>query len=200
MTCPEDAEDVVRLALSGDSKAVGQFLRSIEPAVIRIANRYAAKSGMDADDLANEARLHAVKKLTEYDPAKGVALFPFIHQHMVWRVIRVIKDLAGAARLPKHVWEHGEKPARAISIDDPRFLKPSSRDLQIEVFEKTQAVRRALSGLPARDAQILLLRAEDETLPDIGKTLGISKQAVAQAEKKAMHRLREAVLRIEVTP
>jgi len=193
------SDDVVLLARAGNKKAVDRFLYSIERAVMDIATRYAAKSGVDADDLANEARLRAVIALGEYDPGRG-ELFPFVHQRMVWRVIRVIKDLVGAARLPTFNWERGERPPRATSLDDPGYVPPSSRDVLIDVFEKTQEIRRALAQLPPRDAMILLRRADEATLPESGKEIGISKQAVAQAEKKAMRRLREMMMQADALP
>jgi RNA polymerase sigma-70 factor (ECF subfamily) len=70
--------------------------------------------------------------------------------------------------------------------------------------ERRRAVREALGSLPARDAEILLLKYTEEwSCRDMAKHLGVSETAIEARLHRARGRLRQALARcsaIEVFP
>jgi RNA polymerase sigma-70 factor (ECF subfamily) len=72
------------------------------------------------------------------------------------------------------------------------------------LIERRRAVREALGSLPARDAEILLLKyTEDWSCRDMAAHLGVSETAIEARLHRARQRLREALARssaIEVFP
>jgi RNA polymerase primary sigma factor len=75
-----------------------------------------------------------------------------------------------------------------VAGDDPL---PEER---VEVALRSQALRRALSVLPARERHVLALRyglagTEPRTLEEIGQTLGLTRERVRQIELDALRRL-----------
>ncbi len=81
-------------------------------------------------------------------------------------------------------------------LPDPAALRP---DAAAEAREIADAVRAALAGLTPRDRAILAARhgldgEPPRTLQEIGHTLGLTRQAVQQAEARALARLRDPAL------
>jgi len=82
-------------------------------------------------------------------------------------------------------------------LPDPTALRP---DDEAETHALAAAVRAALVALSPRDRAILVARhgldgEPPRTLQDIGRHLGLSRQAVQQAEARALARLRRPTLR-----
>jgi len=82
-------------------------------------------------------------------------------------------------------------------LPDPAALRP---DDVAEAQELAAAVRAALATLPPRDRAILAARhgldgQPPRTLQEIGRGLGLTRQAVQQAEARALARLRRPTLR-----
>ena len=82
-------------------------------------------------------------------------------------------------------------------LPDPAALRPHD---EAEAQELAAAVRAALAGLPPRERAILAARhgldgEAPRTLQEIGHRLGLTRQAVQQAEVRALARLRLPALR-----
>ena len=82
-------------------------------------------------------------------------------------------------------------------LPDPAALRPHD---EAEAQELAAAVRAALAGLPPRERAILAARhgldgEAPRTLQEIGHRLGLTRQAVQQAEARALARLRLPALR-----
>ena len=81
-------------------------------------------------------------------------------------------------------------------LPDSAALRP---DDAAEAQELAAAVRAALAGLTPRDRAILAARhgldgEPPRTLQEIGRSLGLTRQAVQQAEARALARLRRPAL------
>jgi RNA polymerase primary sigma factor len=86
--------------------------------------------------------------------------------------------------------------------DENRTLADTIPDLEVESPEGTavenlmqQQVRDVLDALPAREAQVLMLRygfadGRSHTLQEVGEKLGITRERVRQIETQAMSRIR----------
>jgi len=82
-------------------------------------------------------------------------------------------------------------------LPDPAALRP---DVEAEAQEVAVAVCAALATLPPRERAILTARhgldgEAPRTLQEIGHRLGLTRQAVQQAEARALARLRLPSLR-----
>jgi RNA polymerase primary sigma factor len=67
-------------------------------------------------------------------------------------------------------------------------------DEQVEVTLRSEALKEALSALPWRERQVLVLRyglvdAEPKTLEEIGRQLGLTRERVRQVEVESLKRL-----------
>ncbi len=120
-----------------------------------------------------------------------------------------IDEVAAEARLtPERVAEVRELPRAITSLDRPlgdedgatigdMIAAPSEEPLaELDVSLRSEALERALAGLPDRDAEVLRLRFglgdhEPQTLADVGRTLGVSRERVRQIETGALRRLAE---------
>ena len=90
----------------------------------------------------------------------------------------------------------GETATLGDLLPDPAAPQP---DAEAEARELAAAVRTALAGLTPRDRAILAARhgLDGEplrTLQEIGRSLGLTRQAVQQAEARALARLRRPAL------
>ncbi len=90
----------------------------------------------------------------------------------------------------------GETTTLGDLLPDPAALRP---DAAAEAREIADAVRAALAGLTPRDRAILAARhgldgEPPRTLQEIGRSLGLTRQAVQQAEARALARLRRPAL------
>jgi RNA polymerase primary sigma factor len=67
-------------------------------------------------------------------------------------------------------------------------------DEQVEVTLRSEALKQALSALPWRERQVLILRyglvdSEPKTLEEIGRRLGLTRERVRQVEVESLRRL-----------
>jgi len=90
----------------------------------------------------------------------------------------------------------GETTTLGDLLPDPAVDRP---DAEAEAHALAAAVRTALAGLTPRDRAILTARhgldgEPPRTLQEIGRSLGLTRQAVQQAEARALARLRRPAL------
>lgn len=159
-----------------------ELCRSHSALVCRFA-AMAAGSGVEADDLAQEALLKAVRNLDRYDPSRGSI------DRWLWRiVVNVARDQhrSGArrralwTRLLEHWYEaEGTVEGRALdSIDNQELME-------------------AIRSLSERDRLLVALRfGADLDLAGVGQAVGLSTDSAGQAVLRALARLRS---RLEAT-
>lgn len=166
-----------------------ELLNIFEKDILKISRYYAKIAKLDEDDLANEGRLAAVKIFDDWNPSKGVELFPFVHERIKWTIIKVSKNLSGAVRIPTYKWSQGVRPSKTTKVEDA-VLRTHHNEISIEdkIF-----LEQVIKNLADRDIKILIMRAVDESLEEIGATFKISKQMVHKAELKAIKKCRELV-------
>ncbi len=120
-----------------------------------------------------------------------------------------VAEIAQEARLPEErVAMVRDLPRAVTSLDRPvgdddgatlgeLVAAPDEEPLaELDVSLRNDALEQALAELPERDAQVLRLRfglgdAEPQTLGDIAKTLGVSRERVRQIQAEALRRLAE---------
>jgi RNA polymerase primary sigma factor len=118
-----------------------------------------------------------------------------------------LEEIAEEASLPIHQAHEVRAAARAsTSLDQPVGEQEDAvfgdfvagddplPEEEVEVSLRSQALSAALSSLPERERQVLVLRyglhdAEPKTLEEIGRRLGLTRERVRQIELESLRRL-----------
>jgi RNA polymerase sigma factor (sigma-70 family) len=141
-----------------------------------------ARSSSDADDIAQEALLKAIRALDSFDPRRGSP------ETWLWRiVVNSARDMHRGERRRLAVF------ARLADLwsEPPQNVE----SLAIERISNGQLLE-AVRSLPARDRTLIGLRfGADLDLETVGRTLGLTDAAAGRAVLRALARLRN---RLEV--
>ena len=132
----------------------------------------------DAEDLAQEALLRAMRALDRFDPARGSI------EGWLWRiVVNLATDRGRAARRSESLWAGLVVRARAEAA-------PSAELLALDRIRDAQLLA-AVRSLPKRQRTLIALRfGADLGYSEIGALVGDSEQAVKQATYRALSALR----------
>jgi RNA polymerase sigma-70 factor (ECF subfamily) len=158
-----------------------ELCRRYAPSVCRFAAMM-TRTSPDADDLAQDALLRAVRAIGSYDPTRGTP------EAWLWRIV------VNAARDSAHRGERARALLERLAFNSPR---------ESESVETT-----VLANLRDDDlhAQLRLLRYRDRTLlalrygagldtAEVGAAIGLSPESAGTAIRRALARLRS---RLEV--
>jgi RNA polymerase sigma-70 factor (ECF subfamily) len=140
-----------------------------------------AGSDLDADDLAQEALLKAVRSLETFDRAKGGM------DRWLWRIVmNVAKDSHRARARRAGLWQRlvtAWSTQPATNVEDRALDSITRRDLLL-------AIRR----LAERDRMLIALRfGADLDLATVGEAVGLSADSAGQAVLRALGRLRRGL-------
>jgi RNA polymerase sigma-70 factor, ECF subfamily len=175
-------------ALSSTASTTGaitpeELCERYSPSVCRFA-AMAAGSTTDADDLAQEALLRAVRGLRTYDASRGSM------EAWLWRVVvNAAKDAAGSRQRVRDLVER---------LGATALLESESVEDTVLIRLRDAALHKQLRRLPTRDRTMLALRyGVGLDSRQIGEALGLSSDSAAKAIRRALARLRA---RLEETP
>jgi len=134
-----------------------------------------ARGNAEAEDIAQEALLKAIRKLDAYDPARGSI------EAWLWSiVVSAARDAGRAAGRRLALWERLTRlPEQSESIET------------IESIVLDAQLLDAVRGLPSRDRTLIALRfgaGLDHAAS--GAAVGISAAAATMALRRALHHLR----------
>lgn len=168
--------------------------------VTSIADRYARSFRMvDRDDLIQAGMLALLTASRRYDPDRGAGLMTY-----AWRLIKQQMRREIGVNRKTHKLEPKERhlslqaPVAANderSILDTLHVRATQVD-ELVANERRAALSEALGVLSAIERATIVGRFVDErTLADLGAELGVTRQAVEQAEKRALGKLRDRLRR-----
>ncbi len=185
MTTQEERLDaVVADAVAGDRDALREVLETIRPFVVRYCRaRVGAfeRSGLSADDVAQEVCLAAVMALPRYRD-RGRPFLSFVYgiaAHKVADAYRAVgRDLSCCP---------------TESVPERPASEPGPEQSAIDADSLTR-MSELLEVLPAKQREILILRvvvglSAEETAEAVGSTAG----AVRVAQHRALARLKSAI-------
>jgi RNA polymerase sigma-70 factor (ECF subfamily) len=142
-----------------------------------------AGSTADADDLAQDALLRAVRGLATFDPLRGSL------ESWLWRIVaNTAKDSAWRRQRARDLLIKAAlfAPREAESVEDAVLSRLRDADLHTQ-----------LRLLPYRDRTLLALRfGVGLTTEDVGAAVGLNPDSAGKAIRRALARLRG---RLEVT-
>jgi RNA polymerase sigma factor (sigma-70 family) len=133
-----------------------------------------ARGDVEAEDLAHDALIKAIRRLALYDPARGSV------EAWLWRiVVNTARDAGLTARRRFELLSRLQSEAASASVSAPA---PTVRDDQLMT---------AIRDLKPRDRAVVALRfGADLDYDGVGTALGISTAAAGVATRRALRRLR----------
>ncbi|MGH3961378.1 sigma-70 family RNA polymerase sigma factor [Mycobacterium sp.] len=185
MTLPEERLDtVVADAAAGDRDALREVLETIRPIVIRYCRaRVGAseRSGLSADDVAQEVCLAAITALPRYRD-RGRPFLAFVYGIAAHKVADAHR---AAGRDPSY-------PADSLPERRSAEAGPEQRALEADSVTR---MNELLEILPDKQREILVLRvvvglSAEETASAVGSTPG----AVRVAQHRALTRLKSEIV------
>ncbi|WP_166902958.1 sigma-70 family RNA polymerase sigma factor [Mycobacterium sp. DL440] len=185
MTSSGDRLDVVVAeAVAGDRNALSEVLEIIRPIVVRyVRARVGAteRSGLSADDVAQEVCLAAITALPRYKD-QGRPFLAFVYGIAAHKVA----DAHRAA---------GRNRAEPTEVVPERFSLDAGPEQSALDTESSERMARLLSVLPEKQREILILRvvvgmSAEETAEAVGSTAG----AVRVAQHRALARLKNEIM------
>jgi RNA polymerase sigma-70 factor (ECF subfamily) len=167
---------------AGAALSAEELCRRYSPSVCRFAAMVSGRS-TDADDLAQDALLRAVRAIRTYDPTKGSP------ETWLWRiVVNTARDSARRRERARWLLERlaFAAPRESQSVEAAVLTRLRDADLHTQ-----------MRLLPHRDRTLLALRygAGLDTV-QVGAAVGLSPDSAGKAIRRALARLRA---RLEVT-
>ena len=136
-----------------------------------------SSSPADAEDLAQEALLRAVRSLGRFDPSRGPI------EAWLWRIVANAAKDAASRRQRIHdiaVRVRLQTPREAATVEDAVLTSLRNEDLRAHLRE-----------LPLRDRMLLALRyGAGLDTREVGAAVGLNGDSAARAIRRALARLR----------
>lgn len=186
MTSTESGlDDVVAAAVRGDRDALSQVLSAIRPVVVRYCRARvgtAERSGLSADDVAQEVCLAVIAALPRYQD-QGRPFLAFVYGIAAHKVADAHRAMA----------RDKSDPAENLPEQLDRHAGPEQEALNSESSRRMQAL---LEVLPEKQREILILRvvvglSAEETADAVGSSAG----AVRVAQHRALQKLKAEMTR-----
>lgn len=179
----------------GDKEAFKILIESNLGLVLKIANERKFKQ-YSKEDIIQEGNIGLMKAARYFDWRKGFRFSGFAYKVIyskIYEWVRNNKKLKKQISLESPIYENGngEKISLIKSLENK---EDESQDRIFEKIELKDYFNKAFNCLSKKEKDIIKLRfgIDDgvrETLENIGKLYGISKQRVQQLEIKALFKL-----------
>jgi RNA polymerase sigma-70 factor, ECF subfamily len=180
----ERLDAVVAEAVAGNRGALREVLETIRPIVVRYCRARvgtAERSGLSADDIAQEVCLAAITALPRYKD-QGRPFLAFVYGIAAHKVA----DAHRAA---------GRNRADPTDMVPERFSTEAGPEQLVLEAESSARMTKLLAVLPEKQREILILRvvvgmSAEETAEAVGSTAG----AVRVAQHRALARLKAEII------
>lgn len=216
LTKEEEAKLMVSAA-AGNKIAQNKLVESNLRFVVKIASLYKGK-GLDLEDLISEGNSGLMIAAQKIDPSKNVRFITYAAWWIRQSITKALYDSGKAVRIPLNrkdefatdkwdsvsIYENiGNSESKDISLcdslADDKYANPEAE--LFDQFDKA-ALKEAFSHLSEMEKAILVYRyglnGEDRMmLTEVGKKLGISREAVRQKEIKIINKIKSYVLEPE---
>jgi RNA polymerase sigma-70 factor (ECF subfamily) len=181
----EPTIELVLRAQSGDRLAVEALLERCLPPLKRWAHGRlpsSARGHLDTGDIVQECALHVLGRLDHFEPRHVGAMQAYLRQSVINRIRDEIRRV-GRRPTPSELTE--EHPSDGTT--------PIEAAIQAEAYER---YRQALSGLSAKDRELVVARVEVQwSAGEIADRFGMrsidaARMAISRALKRLSQRLR----------
>jgi RNA polymerase sigma-70 factor (ECF subfamily) len=176
----EPTVELVIKARSGDRVAVEALLQRCLPKLRRWAHGRLpayAREGLDTGDLVQEAALHLLKRIDDFQPRHVGAMQAYLRQSVINRIRDEIRRV-------------GRHPAPDELTEEPPADAPSPLEVTIQK-ESYDRYRSALNRLSSRDRELVVTRMEAQwNLAEVAARFGFpTADAARMAVNRAIKRL-----------
>ncbi len=158
--------------------------------VVSIAKKH-VRQGEDLFTLVSDGNVSLMKAVEKFDYSRGFKFSTYASWAIMKNYARSIPEQR--SRMTKLQTGHDER----LDIEPDPVDRVAAADRRMEGVR--QALNEVLGELPDRERTILIrhyglaVGSSPETLEEIGKTFGVSKERARQLEKRALKKLREMV-------
>lgn len=203
---PKEEKECYRLWKStGDAKYRNQIIQGVYPLVVRMVQPY-RDTGIDPDELVNEAILAAINAFEKWNPEKS-RFSTYMSRPIQWRISHYLKKScpifsrkAGGGRFvrpdPRKREASRFSTTMGSSQDDILSLLCSTDPVPDEAMEDSDMLdyaRDAFHALDPQDQNIVARRLDDEGYRSISSDLGVSQEGARQIYIRAAEKMREHI-------
>lgn len=198
--------DLIRRHQGGDRTAAGVLLKAHAPFIVSVVKRYGKT--IDFEDALQDGQMGFLTALNKFDPGRGFALTTYA-KHWIRAAVSRARENDGLVRVPVNQQPAMRKTGelarfRPVSLDAPLgddgersmldgFVDDGAiADVEIERTENragaVATIELAMRGMSEREHAVVrrrLLTEEPETLDEIGKSFGVSRERIRQIEAQA---------------
>jgi len=176
----EPTIELVLKARNGDRAAVEALLQRCLPKLRRWAHGRLpahAREAIDTGDLVQEAALHLLQRVDDFEPHHVGAMQAYLRQSVINRIRDEIRRV-------------GRRPTAVELVEEPPADTPSPLELTLQ-NESYDRYHGALERLAARDRELVVARIEAQwSFADIAERFGMtSADAARMAVNRALKRL-----------
>lgn len=184
---PPSDEDLVTRHLRGDREAFAELVARYSGRVFHLVFRFTADRLL-AEDMTQESFLRAYAALP-----RSRAELPF--RPWLYRIaVNLCRDWARRSRHQPLLFTELEADESSSMVEELPDGAPSPLD-HLEAEERQEAIRSALSRLPAADRLLMTLRYDEElTYAQMGEALGLPAATVGTNLFRAKRRLQAALV------
>jgi RNA polymerase primary sigma factor len=204
-----DEQAQVARASRGDREAVEALISSNLPYVIHIAKEFRGR-GLPFEDLIAEGCVGLLKAIRGYRAANGTRFMTYATFWVRKQILAAAADQPHTIHVPRYARQHGHDQVRVLRLDGPRtpdgnqsladrlrHPDPLPAETLMEC-ERKRLVRREMLRLVTRERAVIAWRyglggQDPQTLNEIARRLGLSKERVRQIEVSALARLRAVI-------
>ena len=199
-------ENLVRLALAGDTLALGELFRLYEPILRKLISRKLdprIASRLDVSDVIQEVQVEVVRRLLEFSGNAEITMLDwmrFLTKQKMAEIVR--RNITAQSRDVRR-----EQPiVRSRNGDSSLVLaahilaKVNSPSSVVSKAEVARIVNDAVNKLEEIDREVLLLRHVEQLKTDAtAERLGISQNACRQRHIRALKQLRELLMQCDLS-
>lgn len=170
-------DETLASAKAGSRAAIDEVFRATMWLVRWRANTYPVDNDT-RDDLISIGHLAVFDAVRTYRPTKGV-FAGWVTQWVHARMSTAIRSTGRRETYLAEYAEHQREPEMPLNADEA-----------LEADEEGYVLRRAVASLRAPHRAVIQARLKGKTLEQVGKELGITREATRQREIAAIERLR----------
>jgi RNA polymerase primary sigma factor len=201
-----DEQTRVTRARNGDREAINLLMSSHLAYIVHIAKKFRGR-GVPFEDLIAEGCVGLLKAIRGYRGESGNRFMTYASFWVRKEILSAVAEQPHEIRVPDYARRHGQVATRPFRLDLPRDAEddlrladrlPHPDPLPAEaIFESEQIleVRRQVLALAPRERIVIVCRygldgQPPQTLVEVARRLGVSKERVRQIEVKALENLR----------
>ena len=179
---------------AGDSDAAEVLLAAMEPAVIKLANRYGDPQSAEFDDLLQVGRVAVWEAAVNFDASKGASVATHCYNMIRWRIQTAIRKgsqdrVFNSALSLDEEWGDSDRSSLGQAVPDEKAAQPG--DAVAIAHDYKVAVRQLSRILNKKTRYVTLRRLRGDKYTDIAKDLGVSRAAVQKRGRDGIRTLRE---------